>query len=84
MPPIEEETWPRWLPGTTLRDPETHYVLCRGESGLCGQETMWAEPGHPTTKRPRCPDCVRLSRKQGTKVIRGPDWKAELVKQLDE
>lgn len=41
------EIWPRWLPGDSLRDRETHHVLRRGEPGLCGANVMWAEPGHP-------------------------------------
>lgn len=58
----ESETWPRWLPGVSLRDRETHYVLRRGEPGLCGASVMWAEPGHPTTTRPRCTECQKRSR----------------------
>lgn len=56
-----KETWPRWLPSTWLRNKEAHLVRKRGEHGLCGEETMWAEPGHPTTKRPRCAECQRLA-----------------------
>lgn len=55
------ETWPRWLPSPYLRDQKTHLVEQRGKRGLYEQETMWAEPGHPTTKRPHCPECQVLS-----------------------
>jgi hypothetical protein len=63
------ERWPRWLPAPYLRDQCTHYVQCRGERGACGAETMWAEPGHATTERPRCRECVHLS-ESGAKSYR--------------
>ncbi|MEV0700165.1 hypothetical protein AB0I53_19965 [Saccharopolyspora sp. NPDC050389] len=53
------EIYPRWLPGTSLRDLETHVVTQhRDTHGACGAPVMWAEPGHPTTFRNRCPDCL--------------------------
>ncbi|MBB5158719.1 hypothetical protein BJ970_006318 [Saccharopolyspora phatthalungensis] len=54
-----KEVYPRWLPGPSLRDTETHLVAQQRNSyGACGGLVMWAEPGHPTTMRPRCPDCL--------------------------
>lgn len=68
----EGETWPRWLPGVSLHDRETHYVLQRGESGLCGASVMWAEPRHPTTTRPRCTECQkRVRQHQEPTVVLG-------------
>lgn len=56
------ETYPRWLPGTSLRDREAHFVVEeKATVGACGQPVMWAKPGHPATMRPRCADCVRSS-----------------------
>lgn len=53
--------YPRWLPGTTLRDRFTHLVLKAGHTtGVCGDPVMWARVGHPTTERPGCPDCLSL------------------------
>lgn len=53
-----QETWPRWLPAPNLRDNELHWTVRRGdETGACGAPVMWAEPGHPTTRRRRCRRC---------------------------
>lgn len=62
------ERWPRWLPAPYLRDQSTHYVQRRGERGACGAETMWAEPGHSTTERPHCRECLYLSEKEANRV----------------
>ncbi|WP_145739635.1 hypothetical protein [Saccharopolyspora dendranthemae] len=49
----------RWLPSTSLRDLETHLAVEGERAAACGQGVMWARPGHPTTRRPRCSDCER-------------------------
>ncbi|RCW40214.1 hypothetical protein DFQ14_11295 [Halopolyspora algeriensis] len=62
VPELRPEVWPRWLPGTTLRDREVHWAPELNARAACGAEVMWAEPDHPATRRHRCPDCVRAVR----------------------
>lgn len=63
-----DERWPRWLPAPYLRDQRTHYVQRRGERGACGAETMWAEPGHCTTERPHCRECLHLAERESNRI----------------
>ncbi|MDR7301419.1 hypothetical protein JOF55_001600 [Haloactinomyces albus] len=60
VPELHPEVWPRWLPGTHLRDPYTHWSRDRFGPGACGQPVMWAKPGHVATRRRCCPDCLRV------------------------
>lgn len=60
-PVLHPETWPRWLPGTHLRDLYTHLAESGTGPAACGQPVMWARPGHPTTERRRCPDCLQAA-----------------------
>lgn len=58
----EREVWPRWLPGTNLRDRHTHLARSpRNSTGVCGFPVMWAREDHPTCRRPRCPECRSAS-----------------------
>lgn len=58
----EREVWPRWLPGTNLRDRHTHLARSpRDSAGVCGFPVMWAREGHPSSTRPRCPECRSAS-----------------------
>ncbi|MDR7302339.1 hypothetical protein [Haloactinomyces albus] len=61
-PELRPEVWPRWLPGTTLRDRDAHWASDWKVRAACGAEVLWAEPGHPSTRRRRCPDCLRVVR----------------------
>ncbi|WP_093418125.1 hypothetical protein [Saccharopolyspora flava] len=53
----------RWLPAPTLRDLDVHLAASGTTTAVCGTPIMWAAPGHPSTLRPRCDDCVRKSRR---------------------
>lgn len=61
VPELLSEVWPRWLPGTHLRDRHTHLARDRYGPGACGQPVMWAKPSHDATRRPCCPDCLRVT-----------------------
>ena len=51
----------RWLPAPHLLDHETHLAPESAGTALCGAGVMYADPGHPTTQRPRCPECRRIA-----------------------
>lgn len=54
------QTGQRWLPAPTLADRHVHLARADGR-GLCGAEVMWARDGHPSTERPRCPECTEAA-----------------------
>ena len=56
----------RWLPAPHLLDHETHLAPESADKALCGAAVMYVDPGHPSTKRPRCPDCQRIGHGEHT------------------